>query len=228
MRSWSLEVGVKLIVWDFDGTLADSRALIVAGMDHALASLGLQGKPELKQEWLRYVGLPVEEGLQRTFEPLGLDPAEVLRVYRTFDWMANEHLLVPFPGMDALVHELHGLGMKMAIASSKRGVPLKRQVETFGWGGCFDPLVTPDDVRLAKPDPESLEVCLAAHGLQPAEAVMVGDTPFDLEMANRAGVPGIAVGHGFYGREALEACGPRAYAPDVPALRDILLALVTP
>jgi phosphoglycolate phosphatase/pyrophosphatase PpaX len=53
---------------------------------------------------------------------------------------------------------------------------------------------------------------------------MVGDTPFDLEMANRAGVPGIAVGHGFYGRAELEACGPIAYAPDVAALRDILLA----
>ncbi len=219
---------MKLIVWDFDGTLADSRALIEAGMDHALKGLGLQDRPELKQEWLRYVGLPVEEGLQRTFAPLGLDPAEVLKIYRTFDWIANEPLLVPFPGMDALVQELHALGVKMAIASSKRGLPLRRQVETFGWSSCFDPLVTPDDVRLAKPHPESLEICLAAHGIGPLEAVMVGDTPFDLEMANRALVPGIAVGHGFYGREALEACGPRAYAPDVPALREILLALVTP
>lgn len=218
---------MKLIVWDFDGTLADSRALIVAGMEHALKGLGLQDRPGLREEWLRYVGLPVEEGLERTFAPLGLDPAEVLRVYRSFDWPGNEHLLVPFPGMDALVHELHGMGVAMAIASSKRGVPLRRQVEAFGWADCFDPLVTPDDVRIGKPHPESLEICLAAHGLRPEEAVMVGDTPFDLEMANRAGVPGIAVGHGFYGREALEACRPRAYAPDVPALRDILLALVS-
>ncbi len=219
---------MKLIIWDFDGTLADSRALIEAGMDHALKALGLQERPGLKQEWLRYVGLPVEGGLQRTFGPLGLDPAEVLKVYRTFDWVVNERLLVPFPGMDALIHELHGLGVKMAIASSKRGGPLRRQVEAFGWTGCFDPMVTPDEVSIAKPHPESLELCLATHGLAPLEAVMVGDTPFDLEMANGAGVPGIAVGHGFYGREALEACGPIAYAPDVPALREILLARVTP
>ncbi len=218
---------MQLIVWDFDGTLADSRALIVAGMEHALKGLGLQERPELRQEWLRCVGLPLEEGLQRTFAPLGLDPVDVLKVYRTFDWIANEPLLVPFPGMDALVRELHGLGVKMAIASSKRSVPLRRQVETFGWGACFDPLVTPDDVRVAKPHPESLELCLAAHGLEPHLALMVGDTPFDLEMANRAGVPGIAVGHGFYGREALEACGPLAFAPDVASLRDILLAMVT-
>ena len=53
---------------------------------------------------------------------------------------------------------------------------------------------------------------------------MVGDTPFDLDMARAAGVPSLAVGHGFYAQEALAACGPRAYAPDTAALRDILLA----
>lgn len=217
---------MKLIIWDFDGTLADSRALIVAGMEHALTGLGLQDRPGLHDEWLRYVGLPVEDGIHRTFAPLGLDPADVLQVYRSFDWAGHEHLLAPFEGMSELVSELHGLGVPMAIASSKRTVPLRRQVENFGWGACFDPLVTPDDVRLGKPHPESLELCLAAHELRPDSALMVGDTPFDLEMANRAGVPGVAVGHGFYSREALEACGPMAYAPDVPALREILLKAV--
>lgn len=219
---------LKLIVWDFDGTLADSRPLIEAGMEHALAGLGLAHLPGIREAWMRQVGLPVEEGLRRTFEGHDVDPAEVLKVYRTFDWPGHEHLLQPFPGMSDLVHELHGRGVKMAIASSKRTVPLRRQVAAFGWSACFDPLVTPDDVRIGKPHPESLELCLAAHGLEAREAVMVGDTPFDLEMAQRAGVAGVAVGHGFYGQEDLLACRPLAYAPDVPALRDILLALVTP
>ena len=48
--------------------------------------------------------------------------------------------------------------------------------------------------------------------------------PFDLDMARAAGVPSLAVGHGFYSQEALAACGPRAYAPDTAALKDILLA----
>lgn len=219
---------MKLIVWDFDGTLADSRALIAAGMEHTLARLGLQDLSGIRDLWMAQVGLPVEEGLRRIFEGTGVDDAEVLKVYRTFDWPGHEHLLQPFPGMSELVHELHGRGVKMAIASSKRTASLTRQVAGFGWCGCFDPLVTPDDVRLGKPHPESLELCLSIHGLPPEEAVMVGDTPFDLEMARRAGVPGVAVGHGFYGREALLACEPFAYAPDVPALRDILLAMVTP
>jgi HAD superfamily hydrolase (TIGR01509 family) len=219
---------LKLIVWDFDGTLVDSRPLIEAGMEYTLNLLGLQGLPGIREAWLQQVGLPVEEGLRRTFAGVAVDAAEVLKVYRTFDWPGHEHLLQPFPGMSDLVLELHGRGVNMAIASSKRTAPLTRQVAGCGWVGCFHPLVTPDDVRLGKPHPESLEVCLQAHDLPPREAVMVGDTPFDLEMAQRAGVAGVAVGHGFYGPEALQACDPMAYAADVPALRDILLALVTP
>jgi len=219
---------LRLIVWDFDGTLADSRPLIVAGMEHALRGLGLQDLPGIREAWLRQVGLPVEEGLKRIFEGLDVAPAEVLKVYRSFDWSANEHLLQPFPGMSELVRELHGRGVKMAIASSKRTVPLERQVKALGWADCFDPLVTPDDVRMGKPHPESLEICLRAHGLEPMEALMIGDTPFDLEMAQRAGVPSVAVGYGFYDREALLECKPQAYAPDVPTLREILLSMVTP
>ena len=64
----------------------------------------------------------------------------------------------------------------------------------------------------------------ARTGLGPQDLLMVGDTPFDLDMARAAGVPCLAVGHGFYAQEALAACGPRAYAPDTAALRDILLA----
>jgi len=217
---------MKLIVWDFDGTLVDSRPLIEAGMDHALTALGLQDRPELRVQWLSYVGLPVEDGLQRTFGPLDLDPEQVLAVYRSYDWKANEHLLRPFPGMSELLRELHDLGQKMAIASSKRSLPLKRQVESLGWGAYFDPFVTPSEVQFGKPHPESLEVCLAAHGLEASEALMIGDTPFDLEMAQRAGVASVAVGHGFYPQEALLPYQPVAFAPEVSSLREILLALV--
>jgi phosphoglycolate phosphatase-like HAD superfamily hydrolase len=112
----------------------------------------------------------------------------------------------------------------MAIASSKRGEPLRRQLKVLGWEGYFSPLVTPDEVQAGKPDPESLHLCLEAHGLEPEEAIMVGDTPYDLDMAQRAGVPSVAVGHGFSNQAAMAAYGPRAYAPDTAALRDILLA----
>lgn len=219
---------MQRIVWDFDGTLVDSRPLIEAGMDHALEHLGLAGRTDIQEAWLSNVGLPVEQGLQNTFEPVGLDPVEVLKVYRSFDWLGHEHLLQPFPGMRELVAELAALGHPQSIATSKRSLPLRRQLSGLGWEGRFDPIMTPDDVAQAKPHPESLERILQATGEDPEDLVMVGDTPFDLDMARAAGVPAVAIGHGFYDAAALRACEPRAYAEDVAALRDILLAWSRP
>lgn len=217
---------MKLIVWDFDGTLADSRPLIEAGMAHALDALG---QPRaLMGEWLRYVGLPVEEGIRRTFDPLGLDMDAVLKAYRSFGHADHEDLMKPFEGVSDLLLELKARGQAMAIATSKRRVPLLRQLEGFGWTGLFDPIVTPDEVAQGKPHQESLELIQKLTGLQAEDLLMVGDTPFDLDMARAAGVPSLAVGHGFYSEPQLAACGPRAYAPDTAALRDILLAWSSP
>jgi len=213
---------MKLIIWDFDGTLADTRPIIEAGMDHALGALGLD--PGLREKWLESVGLPVEEGIARTFGHLGIGLDQVTQAYRSFKHTEADSLLKGFDGMGELLEELRRRGIPMAIASSKRGEPLRRQLKVLGWEGYFDPMVTPDVVQAAKPDPESLRICLEAHGLAPEEAVMVGDTPYDLDMALRAGVPSVAVGHGFSNEEAMAAYHPRAYAPDTAALRDILLA----
>lgn len=215
---------MKLIVWDFDGTLADSRPLIEAGMAHALDALG---EPRARMAvWLKYVGLPVEEGIRRTFPELDLDT--VLKAYRSFGHADHEDLMKPFDGVDALLRELRGRGQAMAIATSKRRTPLLRQLEGFGWTGFFDPIVTPDEVTQGKPHPESLNLILKLTGLAADDLLMVGDTPFDLDMAAAAGVPSLAVGHGFYGEPQLAACGPKGYAPDTSALRDLLLAWSQP
>lgn len=215
---------MKLIVWDFDGTLADSRPLIEAGMAHALDALG---EPRARMaEWLKYVGLPVEEGIRRTFPELDLDT--VLTAYRSFGHADHEDLMKPFDGVDALLRELRGRGQAMAIATSKRRTPLLRQLDQFGWTGFFDPIVTPDEVTHGKPHPESLDLILKLTGLAADDLLMVGDTPFDLDMAKAAGVPSLAVGHGFYSEPQLAACGPKGYAPDTSALRDLLLAWSQP
>jgi HAD superfamily hydrolase (TIGR01509 family) len=217
---------MKLIIWDFDGTLADTRPIIEAGMDHTLEVLGLD--PGLKAEWLKCVGLPVEEGIRRTFGALGIGLDQVAKAYRSFRHTEHDHLLKGFKGISELLAELRQAGIPMAIASSKRGEALRRQLKVLGWEGYFDPLVTPDEVQVPKPDPESLRLCLKLHGLEPEDAVMVGDTPYDLDMARRAGVPSVAVGHGFSNQEAMAGYGPIAFAPDTAALRDILLAWSRP
>ncbi len=210
------------LVFDFDGTLVDSRPLIEAGMRHALDQLNL---PHHHMEmWLDCVGLPVEVGIQRTFGPLGLEVEDVLPAYRSFGHADHEELIRPFEGMDDLLHRLKAAGVPMGIATSKRRVPLLRQLEQFGWTQFFDPIVTPDEVTHGKPHPESLELIQKLTGRRADELLMVGDTSFDLEMAQRAGVPSVAVGHGHHAPEVLGRYHPRAFAPDTAALGDILSA----
>lgn len=213
---------LRFIAWDFDGTLVDSRPLIEAGMTHTLKALGLP--MSLMETWLSCVGLPLEAGIAHTFGTLGLDGPIVMKAYRGFAHAEEEHLLRPFPGIPELLEVLQGRGMAMGIVTSKRRLPILRQAARFGWENTFSPIITPDEVTHGKPHPESMELLQTLTGLAAQDILMVGDTPFDLDMARAAGVPSLAVGHGFYGQEALAACGPRAYAPDTAALRDILLA----
>jgi HAD superfamily hydrolase (TIGR01509 family) len=213
---------LRLIAWDFDGTLMDTRLLIETGMTHTLKELGLP--QSLLGEWLTCVGLPLEAGIQHTFGHLDLDYAIILKAYRSFGHADHEHLMHPFAGIPELLVELRDRGQRMAIATSKRRLPLLRQMARFGWEPFFDPIITPDEVTHGKPHPETLELMQTLTGLGPGDILMVGDTPFDLDMARAAGVPSLAVGHGFYPQEALAACGPRAYAPDTAALRDILIS----
>ena len=216
---------MKLIVWDFDGTLADTRPLIEDGMRFALKRLN---KPiALMDKWLACVGLPVEEGLRRTFG-VGDGPEmdHILSLYRSYNWAGNGHLIRPFPGMKELIAELGAKGVKHAIATSKRFKALEPQLADFGWTDTFFPVVTPDSVNYTKPHPESLEVCLRSHNLHPKDALMVGDTLFDLDMANAAKMPCVGVTYGFATEEQLNSAAPIVCANDVEGLREILFGLL--
>ena len=125
------EASLKLIAWDFDGTLVDSRPLIEAGMAHALDALGQPRS--VMEEWLKYVGLPVEAGIRNTFGPLGLDGDTVLKAYRSFGHAEHEHMMQPFEGIPELLAELKGRGQRMAVVTSKRRLPLLRQMAQ--WAG---------------------------------------------------------------------------------------------
>jgi len=216
---------LKLIVWDFDGTLADTRPLIEDGMRFALGALG---KPiTFMDKWLDCVGLPVEEGLRRTFGVYSdSELSHILNIYRSYDWTGNTHLIRPFQGMKELVAELNDKGVKQAIATSKRLKALEPQLANFGWTNTFFPLITPESVTQTKPHPESLEICLKSHNLRPEDALMIGDTLYDLDMANAAKVPCVGVTYGFADEERLSNANPLACANNVFELREILFRLL--
>src|ERR1035438_600498 len=139
-------------------------------MAYALDALGQPRS--VMDEWLKYVGLPGEAGIRNTFDPLGLDGDAVLKAYRGFGHVENEHMLRPFEGIPELLDELRARGQRMGVAPSKRTVPLMRQMARFGWESFFDPIVTPDDVTHGKPHPETLELMQTRTGLGPEDILM--------------------------------------------------------
>jgi HAD superfamily hydrolase (TIGR01549 family) len=212
---------MKLIIWDFDGTLADTRPLIEAGMDHALKIVGLD--PNIKQLWLQHVGLPLEEGVHAVFGSMKIKIDSIIDAYQSFNYIENEHLVKGFKGIDQLLEELKHLNISMAIASSKRKKPLERQLKMLGWEHYFYPIITPNDVRFGKPNPESVYKCLLANDAKSENTVVIGDTEFDLDMARQANVASIAVCYGFQSILSMSHYSPIACVDNIVGLRDAIL-----
>lgn len=215
---------MRRLIWDFDGTLANSFPLIKAGMLHALERLQLS--PTVADQWLQYVGLPVEEGIKATFKNYDLSSEQIVEAYRSFPYGEFPNLITPFEGIPELLKDLHGLGCAMSIATSKRRTPLMRELTRFDWVSYFEIIITPDDLLHTKPHPESLEKIMKFYNAPPEDFLMIGDTSYDLEMARSSNISSVAVGYGFHSRQILMNSQPIAFANNVPALRDILLAYV--
>jgi phosphoglycolate phosphatase len=212
-----------LLICDFDGTLVDSERGIVRCIEQCVAALGLP--PSTVAAWRDLIGVPLSVQLEQLLPPDRRgEVAAGVELYRSFWFRLPEaDLGTPFPGVEEL---LRGAAprVKLAIATSKGRRGVLAQVAALGWDGRFEPIVTPDDVTAPKPHPESLLRVCAHHGLEPAAAVYLGDSRFDMEMAVRAGVAGWGATWGLHGREALLAAG-AARCFDSPA--EVAAALAT-
>lgn len=142
----------------------------------------------------------------------------MLKAYRSSGHAEHEHMMQPFAGIPELLAELKGRGQRMAVVTSSVVSPCSARWPSGTGSPTSDPIITPDEVTHGKPHPESLEQLQALTGLAPRTSSWWATPPSTWTWAPGCWVFGgsSAVGHGFYDQEALAACGPRAYAPDMP------------
>jgi phosphoglycolate phosphatase len=210
---------MRLVLFDCDGTLADSQDSIARAMDEAFTAAGRV--PPGRAKTLSIVGLSLPQAIHALAPK---EPTDIqVRLAEGYRAAAQRIRLAVaedplFDGADAAVRALAArddLVLGMATGKSLKGV--HRLIAHHGWDGFFSTLQTADD-NPSKPHPGMIERALTETGAEARAAVMIGDTTFDMEMARAAGVRAIAVTWGYHPVADLRAAGAEVVVADFRAL----------
>jgi pyrophosphatase PpaX len=188
----------KAILFDFDGTLLDSVPDILCAAEHAAFVVGIPFDPD---QMRGLIGLPLADEARVLAGDRGEEWQEAYRgVYTSLEPKL-------FPGTVEMLERLQDRGYKLAVVTSKRRQSALRQLTETGIEGLFDAVISCEDVERPKPEPDCVLKALDVLGVQPDEAVFVGDSLFDAAAARGAGVTMVGVSWGARTREKLaEVC----------------------
>lgn len=188
-----------LIVFDWDGTLFDSTALIARCIQSACADVGTRVPTDAQASYV--IGLGLAEALRHAAPDLPLEchPALVDR-YR-HHYFARQHEIVLFDGTVAMLDALKARGHLLGIATGKSRRGLDAALETSALRGRFDATRTADETA-SKPDPRMLLELMQALQVGPERTLMIGDTTHDLQLAANAGASSVGVSYGAHAHTA--------------------------
>jgi len=208
---------LRLVVFDWDGTLMDSPRRIIHCLQRASRTLGVVVPPE---EALRdIIGLGVEAAVQRLFPGADAEFVQCFAVtYRKCYLGATDAPDTPmYSGVTQLLDWLEAHGCLLAVATSKSRPGLDQALAKSGLEGRFVATASGDE-HPSKPHTSMLEFVMDRAGVEPGRTRMVGDSVYDLQMARAARVPAIAVTHGVHDGERLQAEEPLALVADLHEL----------
>lgn len=187
---------IQLIIFDFDGTLADTYELIIKTNQEAMRQMDY---PVRDEESIRgTIGLPLEAGIRTLFPDL---PEEAIPQWcatyrRVFDVYKTQYLPVLFPEVKETLEWLRDKGFVLTVASSRQSVSLNAFLRDLGILPCFRYVLGADNVSRAKPDPEPVLKTLRDLGYSAGKTLVVGDMPVDILMGSRAGAGTVGVTYG--------------------------------
>lgn len=182
----------KYLVFDFDGTIINTNEVIIASWQATWEKfLGYRESREVIKDTF---GETLKYTASVRFPEVPVN--EVIDYYREYQNSHCDELVFVFDGMEDMLRKLKEHGFKMAIATSRTREGTFKYLNQFGIADYFDVVVSMDDVTNHKPNPETCLVALEKLGGTPEEALMFGDTRFDIGCAINAGVDSVLVGWG--------------------------------
>ncbi|MDH4198880.1 MAG: HAD-IA family hydrolase [Spirochaetia bacterium] len=212
---------IKLFIFDWDGTLIDSIALIAECLIVSFQELGFGDLSDEKARSI--IGLGLVDALAiLTPGRSGDDRQKLLQTYKKHFHAMHANSIQLYPGVFGAILELHERKIKLAIATGKSRQGLERDLHFTNLKPFFHATRTIDECK-PKPDPHMITDILSELQLSPEEAIMIGDTTFDLEMAAKAGVKSIASLYGAHSMSDLKRFKPLEYFEDFLSLSRFIL-----
>lgn len=198
--------GIRLVIFDFDGTLGDSQKLITDTMLATIERLNLPKRS--REECARTIGLPLKECFSSIIPMSDEQAEECAKVYSEIFNVKNVPGVVKaFPGVVETLERLSSQGILMSIASSRSHRTLAKLMDELDLSKYITYLIAADDVVDKKPAAESVLKTLRHFNVEAHETLVVGDAEFDILMGRNAGTHTCGVTYGNGSKESLEAVG---------------------
>ncbi len=215
-------MGIQLVIFDFDGTLADTHRTIIATVQQTLLELG---HPIASEEVITStIGLPLRDCYRHYLPELddaGLDACEATH-HRLFDINRKTNPPVTFPHVVETLKWLREQGIKTTIASSRTSFSLRDLLNDMSIADLFDYVLGSEDVAQAKPDPEPVLQTLRAMNIPAGHTLVVGDMGVDILMGARAGCKTVGVTFGNCSLVELQEAGADFIIDNMTELMNIL------
>ncbi|ENV32183.1 HAD-IA family hydrolase [Acinetobacter gerneri] len=208
---------VELIIFDWDGTLFDSVGQIVDSLMFAAKAFD---QPLTSENAKSIIGLGLPEVAEVLFPQVPELHTQILKSYGDH-YVEHSKTDVWFDGVSELLHDLKNQNVKLAVATGKSRRGLDRVLNQTASVELFDVTRAASETR-SKPDPLMLAEILDYTGVRPENAIMVGDTSYDLEMARNIVMPRVGVSYGVHSVNILNQYQPLSIADDVAQLHDFL------
>jgi phosphoglycolate phosphatase len=196
-----------LLVFDWDGTLADSTQTIVDALQAASRDVGLPVPDDIKSRSI--IGLGLREALQVLFPEVDESAGQQLVDRYRSHYFARDEEITLFQGVGDAVKQLAGAGFMLAVATGKGRNGLNRALAQTGLAEFFIATRCAGEC-FSKPHPQMLEEIMNELGIIPEQTLMIGDTSYDLQMAQNARVSGIGVSYGAQTQASLLSHAPLA------------------
>lgn len=210
----------KVVVFDWDGTLMDSESRIVNCLQASIADLGLPARD--RAALANIIGLGLREAIETLYPGMDLaDQQRFTEQYRHHFINVDATPMPLFEGAMETVQTLSEQGYLLAVATGKGRRGLDKVLRQTGLERLFHSSRCADEC-FSKPHPAMLEQILDELGAAPRDAVMIGDTEYDMQMAANAGVDAIAVTYGVHHPQRLTRHDPVASIDDIRTLPDVI------